>query len=140
MEAPPGEGLPLGRMVGVVLALVVAGSLVLALAVELLGEQPEDLTVEADAELGPPPRVVVQATERVRMTVEVDGVTDFDGWLCPREARGCDSHGSYAAPGGLEVAVTLNDLTRAKVRYDGRLVEPLGNLTAQRRLVFLEEG
>lgn len=141
MEQPPNEGLPLGRLVGVVLALVVSGALVLAVAVKLLGEGPEDHTATSEEALeGPPSRVVVQANDRVRMTVEVDGVTAFDGWLCPRPGDRCDGHGAYAVDGGHEVAVTLDDLTRAKIRYDGRVVEPLGNLTARRRLVFLEEG
>ncbi len=141
MEGPPSEGLPLGRLVGVVLALVVTGALVFAVAVRLLGEGPEDLTLASDEPVDAlPPRVVVQASDRVRMTVEIDGATTFDGWLCPREGKGCEGRGALAIDGGLGVAVTLDDLTRAKVRYDGRLVEPLGNHTARRRLVFREEG
>ncbi len=139
METPE-PGLPLGRLIGAVAASVVACALVLALAVELLGDEPQDLTTVTPGEEGPPPRVTVRTSEQVRMTVEVDGERIFHGWLCARAAPRCEQVGLYEAPGGARVAVTLGDLTRVTVRYDGRLVEPLGNLSAGRRLVFLEDG
>ncbi|RME25408.1 MAG: helix-turn-helix domain-containing protein [Deltaproteobacteria bacterium] len=76
-------------------------------------------------------RVHLQAHERVRVQVALDGEPAFDGWLGPG-----DAHDFLGAD---EIAIDVSDLTRLSISYDGQRVEPLGNLSHPRRLVFVRD-
>jgi len=82
----------------------------------------------------------VGVNDRVKVKVEVDGEPWFDGHLCPREGPRCDRAGPLKVPRAAEIAVALSDLTHARLIYNGRRVEPLGNLDAGRRLVFVDDA
>ena len=89
----------------------------------------EDAAVAEDGPSG----VTVRATAPVRVRIERDGVEEVTGVLC-RDLE-CSVSVEHAA----EIAVELADLTRAGVIYNGSRVEPLGNLSAPRRLVFIDD-
>ncbi len=120
-------------------AIVVIAVLALQVASRLL--EPEELAgpeLEAEAEPATPDGGVrIRANEPVRVHVQVDGETTFRGTLCNGQPEpGC----SFDVPPAGEIAVELSDLTRAQVSYNGRRIEPLGNLSAPRRLVFVDDA
>ena len=124
-------------------ALRVAGGAVALLAIVVLGlnvldhlmDPSQVIDPEApEASLDEPSTLVVTATERVDVRIEADGEEIFDGVIC----SDCDSD-RVEASANKELAVELSDLTRARVIYNGRRVEPLGNLSAPRRLVFIDD-
>ncbi len=79
----------------------------------------------------PQMRVHLRAHERVHVRVELDGEPALSEWLEPG-----DEHDFLGAD---EIAVDVSDLTRLAIAYDGQRVEPLGNLSHPRRLVFLRD-
>jgi len=94
----------------------------------------------AKAAAAEPVGLRVGVNDRVKVKVEVDGETWFDGYLCPKEGARCDRAGPLKVPPALEIAVALSDLSHARLIYNGRRVEPLGNLDAGRRLVFVDDA
>ncbi len=78
--------------------------------------------------------LVVSATERLHVRLEADGEQLFEGVIC----SDCETD-RVEASADHQLAVELSDLTRARVIYNGRRVEPLGNLSAPRRLVFVDD-
>lgn len=76
--------------------------------------------------------VEVRAIEPTRVTVRADGETKFSGLLEPGPAR--------SFQGYRRLEVDASDLTRITLRHNGVRVEPLGNLSSGRRLVFLQES
>ncbi len=120
-------------------AIVLIALLALKVASRLL--EPDELA-EPGAELvvepaSPDAGVRIRAHEPVRVHVQVDGETSFRGTLC----NGQGDHGcGFDVPAAKEIAVELSDLTRAQVSYNGRRIEPLGNLSAPRRLVFVDDA
>lgn len=76
-------------------------------------------------------KVDLRAIEPTRVTVIADGVTLFSGTLEPGATRTFE--------GRERLSVDTSDLTRLTVRHDGARIEPLGNLTYGRRLVFIQE-
>ena len=124
-------------------ALRVAGGAVALLAIVVLGLNVLDHLMEPAQVVDPeslegvvsePSTLVVSATERVDVRIEADGEELFDGVIC----SDCDTD-RVEATANNELAVELSDLTRARVIYNGRRVEPLGNLSAPRRLVFIDD-
>lgn len=127
---------------GVAVVLVV-----LVLLVQIVRTVEDDTApAAADAtEVEPPPApeldvvdegptgLTVRATAPVRVRIEADGVELISGVLC-RDLE-CSVSVDHAA----EIAVELADLTRAGVIYNGSRVQPLGNLSAARRLVFIDD-
>jgi hypothetical protein len=130
----PGHGprFPLGR-------IVAGGGLLIALCVLVLelGGLVLDDEIEAPRESETAPaapdqaKLRLRALENVRARVEIDGKIVFDGVL----AGGTDR----SWPAGEVTAVELDDLTRATVYYGGQRVEPVGSLTAARRLEFVDD-
>ena len=78
------------------------------------------------------PRVVVRGHESQYVEVTVDGELFFADRL--------DGGVNLEPPAGREVVVELADLTRAVVIYNNERVQPLGKLTAGRRLVFINDS
>ncbi len=76
-------------------------------------------------------RLVVRAIEPSRMRAVADGEVIHDGVLLPRK--------SVAVEARRELSVELPDLTRVKIRYNDQALRPLGNLSAGRRLVFIDD-
>jgi len=91
-------------------------------------EAPEDASVTEGKPLS------IRATAPVRVLVEVDGLETYSGVLC----RDLECRLDVAA--AREIAVELADLSRASVIYNGSRVAPLGNLSAPRRLVFVDDA
>lgn len=93
-------------------------------------EEPDD----EDLAAAPTPgmRVHLRAHDRVKVAVDLDGTVAFDGWIEAGERH--DFHGAE------RIAVEVSDLTRLTMAYNGDKVEPLGNLSHPRRLVFVADG
>jgi hypothetical protein len=119
---------------GVALAVVVL--LGLRVASELLDRPAADEVatqagpVAADAE----PAVhslSIRAIEPSKLRAVVDGEVVHDGVLVARRTLQLDAK--------RELVVEIPDLTRVKMRYNGQALRPLGNLSAGRRLVFIDD-
>ena len=161
--------LPAARLAGLGLAAAVILFLALRVGAELLGlgtgdgelegiagapsaeedpaaapPEPEATPVRVAPAAEPEPRAPVGlklgVNDRVRVVIEVDGKPWFRGYLCPREGDRCDRGSPLEVPPATEIAVELSDLSRARLVYKGRRVEPLGNLVAGRRLVFVDDA
>lgn len=76
----------------------------------------------------------IRATAPVKVRVEIDGVETVRGTLCRELECRLDIEPAR------EIAVELADLSRASVIYNGSRVAPLGNLSAARRLVFVDDA
>ncbi len=137
---------PVGRWVessvlrivgGGVLTLVLGLLLVRTVGLALGTDDSQSWEVEAGSEtvgseqVSGNAQVKVRGLERQTVHIEVDGKEFFSGRLGAGE--------SLETEPGHEVAVDLPDLTRAVVIYNGSRVEPLGKLTAGRRLVFVDD-
>jgi hypothetical protein len=136
VSAEPGREVPLARVIGGGVLLLVLGVLVLQFIGMFLGDDLESWEVKAP-EAGAVQRagtavVKVRGIERQRVRIEVDGEPFFSGLLRAGE--------SQETPPAHEISVELPDLTRSVVIYNGARVEPLGKLTTGRRLVFIDDG
>jgi hypothetical protein len=82
---------------------------------------------------GAPPAhsLLVRAIEPSRMVAIADGEVVHDGVIVARR--------SVTIEAQRELSVELPDLTRVKMRYNGQALRPLGNLSAGRRLVFIDD-
>ncbi len=136
MSSEPGRELPLARVLGGGVLLLVLGVLVLRFVGTLLGDDLESWEVKAPvagaAQRAGTAVVKVRGVERQRVHIEVDGAPFFSGLLRAGESK--------ETPPAHEISVELPDLTRSVVIYNGARVEPLGKLTAGRRLVFIDDG
>ena len=101
---------------------------------------PAEAAPAAELEPREPVGLRISVNDRVRVRVEVDGTPWFRGSLCLREGARCDRGSPLEVPPAAEIAVELSDLSRARLVYKGRRVEPLGNLVAGRRLVFVDDA
>lgn len=81
----------------------------------------------------------ISAVEPVKVRVEIDGVERYDAVLCASLDTTCEER-VLKFPLAAEMAVEVADLTRLRVSYNGARVEPLGNLSASRRLVFIDDA
>ena len=81
---------------------------------------------------GPPHIVRIKAIEDVRMAVTTDGTLAYDKTL-----RG-GSTLDFKAVSRMELEIA--DLTRVRLRYNDKRIEPLGSLSRGRRLVFMHEA
>ncbi|MEE2751100.1 MAG: hypothetical protein VX519_06700 [Myxococcota bacterium] len=140
MTSPEGTrvALPALRVLGGgILILVLCLLLVRTVGLALGTDDAQSWEVEASSETllsedGPgDAQIKVRGVERQTIHIEVDGEEFFSGRLGAGETVETDP--------GTEVAVDLPDLTRAVVIYNGSRVEPLGKLTAGRRLVFVDD-
>ena len=125
------QGVPLTRLViaGFVLTLAIT----LALQVNHRLNAP---TIVPTANgpmiaLGPPHKVKVYAIEDVKVEVTIDGQTSYSDTL--RGTNGME----FQATNRLELDIA--DLTRVRLQYNGKRIEPLGSLSHGRRLVFIHE-
>ncbi len=123
----------LARALGLGVAVAVLVLLGLRVASVLLERPPDGEPGEAVAV---EPELVahelnVRAIEPSRIVVEVDGEPRHDGVLPARQ--------SLRFTAERELALFVPDLTRVKIRYNGEVLRPLGNLSAGRRLVFIDD-
>lgn len=81
---------------------------------------------------GPPHIVRIKAIEDVHMAVTTDGTLAYDKTL-----RG-GSTLDFKAVSRMELEIA--DLTRVRLRYNDKRIEPLGSLSRGRRLVFMHEA
>ena len=122
---------------GGVLILVLVLLLVRTIGLALGTDDAQSWEVEAgtesivDGEAPGNAQIKIRGLERQTVHIEVDGEEFFSGRLAAGEV--------IETVPGAEVAVDLPDLTRAVVIYNGSRVEPLGKLTAGRRLVFVDD-
>lgn len=136
----------MARALGMGIAVAVVVLLGLKVASELWdGRQPapddgataaQDVPVEPGADAAPaveaPTHALnIRAIEPSRLVAIADGVVVHDGILVARRALQIEAQ--------RELSVELPDLTRVKIRYNGQALRPLGNLSAGRRLVFLDD-
>jgi hypothetical protein len=134
LSTDPGhrERVPLTRLVLVgfsLVAIAILGARLVSMAIEKPGGKERKAAVAGNtADL----QVSVRANDDSHLVVHVDGALVFDGDVKARQVV------RYA--GGDEVAVEIPDLTRVVVTFNGSRVEPLGNLSAGRRLVFIDDG
>ncbi len=112
---------------GSVLALAVVMGLWLAAG--LL--EPEQQVEQAASAKAAVHKVSIRAIEPTSLRVEADGKELHDAVLHPRRPLSFEAH---------EVlALDIPDLTRVRIRYNGAILRPVGNLSAGRRLVFIDD-
>jgi len=124
------QGVPMTRLVmaGFVLTL----ALTLALQVNQRLNAPENVTESGEViPLGPPHNVRVYAVEDVEMEVTIDGKVAYSDTL--KGTKGVQ----FEAANRLEL--DISDLTRVRLHYNDKRIEPLGSLSRGRRLVFIHE-
>jgi hypothetical protein len=127
---------------GVVLMLLIVGlSLKIASTLFVGTEDPDEVPELDPAQVGDvvEETVKVRALEPVRLKVEVDTEVAFSGTLCTGAPPGCATDTLRFGPAE-EISVELADLKAARVTFQGRLVEPLGNVSQPRRLVFVDDA
>jgi hypothetical protein len=104
------------------------------LGLKVTGALFEDEEAKFEALIGadqPDQHVRVRAIEATRLRLEADGAVIFDGVLHAGtivEAAGHD-----------RVVIDSSDLSRIRVSYNGESVDPLGNQSVGRRLVFIDD-
>lgn len=130
------------RVVGAGVAMVTITLLLMQIAHRIVDAptEPDQTPAVVDAPGSPedPQGLKVLANEPVRAHIELDGKVAFDGILCAGSSGECEP-ASVEFPAAEVTLVELADLTRARVIYNGTRVEPLGNLTSARRLVFIDD-
>lgn len=73
----------------------------------------------------------IRAIEPSRLRAVADGEVVHDGVLVARRSLQLEAQ--------RELVLEIPDLTRVKMRYNGQALRPLGNLSAGRRLVFVDD-
>jgi len=132
----------LARALGLGVAVAVVVLLGLKVTSEILDSQASDPSEQAAADgadaADPAEQAVpavhsvsVRAIEPSRMRAVVDGEVVHDGIVLGRRSIQLEAQH--------ELSVELPDLTRVKIRYNGQALRPLGNLSAGRRLVFIDD-
>ncbi|MFT5682758.1 MAG: cytoskeletal protein RodZ [Myxococcota bacterium] len=137
---------PMGRLVmsGFVLTMVVV--LLLRVLFEVTGSLP-DANIPATAEAAfpaeevppenlspdvmPTSRLRIRAIEPTRITTRVDSQDSYRGTLPAGEI--------IDLMGREQIEVYATDLTTIRITYNGERIEPLGNLSKPRRLVFIQD-
>lgn len=142
MSLPPRAALGL-RVVGAGVAMVTITLLLMEIAHRIVDQPAEPPTAEVapvvEAPTAEPTGLRVLANEPVRARVELDDRVVYEGVLCAGSNGECEPS-SLDFPAAQKTVVELADLTRARVIYNGTRVEPLGNLTSARRLVFIDDS
>ena len=124
------QGVPLTRLVLAGFVLTIA--ITLALQVHQRLNAPPTITAAGEMiPLGPPHKVKVYAVEDVDMEVTIDGKVAYNDRL--RGTKGIE----FEATNRLEL--DISDLTRVRLHYNDKRIEPLGSLSRGRRLVFIHE-
>ncbi len=130
---PPADEVPLIRLViaGFVITLLVV--LTLQLGERLLTPQtPSTQTVNmATAVDVPQQKMRIHAGEDVTLHITTDGEVAFSGVLAGTETREFQAN--------QELAMDISDLRWVTIHYNGERIEPLGNLSKQRRIVFIHD-
>ncbi len=114
-----------------VTALLVVGLRVGASAIAWI-ERPASPEVAALTEQAANQVVAIRAVDATTITVRVDDAEAEKVPLAPNETR--------VLHGRERVEVDAQDLTRVVLTYNGERVEPLGNISRGRRLVFASGG
>jgi len=124
------EEVPLFRLVIAGFMLTLAVVLILQVSDRIASPEvgADGVTVAA----GPPHKVRIYAVDDVRVKVVTDGADAFSGTINGTQTL------EFEATDKLEIEI--GDLTRALVHYNGERIEPLGNLSRGRRLVFIHES
>ena len=140
------EEVPLGRLVmsGFVLTMMVM--LLLRVLFEVTGEppkpaalsiaeapvvSPEQPPAELSPDTMPTSRLRIRAIEPTRITTRVDNKDSYHGTLPAGEIIDLE--------GRDRIEVFTTDLTTIRITYNGERIEPLGNLSKPRRLVFIQD-
>jgi len=134
-EAP--RGLPVARLIlgGFLATLVLVLGARIGSAV--LDRSPGADPAGAEQAATPPKsdlpvqKVELRAIEPTKVTVIADGQTLYSGVMDPGVTQTYEGHE--------RLTVDASDLTKLTVRHDGSRIEPLGNLSFGRRLVFIQE-
>ena len=119
------------------LALGVAVAVVVLLGLKVLStlwdrEPREQPVANAPVDVPEPVHSIsVRAIEPSRVRLVADGAVVHDGVIVAGR--------SIQADGLRELSLDVPDLTRVKIRYNGQALRPLGNLSAGRRLVFIDD-
>jgi len=131
---PPRSEVPLIRLVvtGFVITLVIVLSL--QLGERLITPSPVAVASNAGgtASIGPLQKVRIHAGEDVSIQVTSDGEVAFTGTLPATETKEFESN--------RRIAVDIGDLRWVTIHYNGERIEPLGNLSKKRRIVFIHDG
>ena len=125
------EDVPLFRLVIAGFMLTLAIVLMLQVGDRIASPEPGVDGATAIA-AGPPHKVRIYAVDDVRVKVVTDGNDAFSGTI-----NGTQTMKFEAAN---ELEVEIGDLTRALVHYNGERIEPLGNLSRGRKLVFVHDS
>jgi transcriptional regulator with XRE-family HTH domain len=139
------DEVPLGRLVmsGFVLTMVVV--LMLRVLFELSDSLPEVSVPMAEAafpveeippdnlspDAMPTSRLRIRAIEPTQITTRVDDEDSYSGTLPAGEIIDLE--------GREQIEVFATDLTTILITYNGERIEPLGNLSKPRRLVFVQD-
>ena len=123
------QGLWRAMALGALAAVLVAVSV---RAASLLLERSQATAPEAAVATEPAVHhLSVRAVEPTRLWVEADGAVVQDGVLPARTSLEFEARE--------RLVVQIPDLTRVRMRYNERALTPLGNLSAGRRLVFIDD-
>lgn len=125
------ERVPFLRLLGVGVSLVLIAILGVRVASFALEPRVEPPAPTEQATGTPALDLSIRAIEALNVKVEVDGAPAFTGELKPRQLA------RYL--GRERIGVYVPDLTRVTLNLNGSRVEPLGNLTAGRWLVFIAD-
>lgn len=132
------DEMPLARLVVAGFLLTMAIVLSLRVASEFTDTSPQASAPEEVAEPSleaqvalPTSRLRLRAIEDTRVSTRVDGFDSFDGVLPAKEILDLDSR--------QKIEVWVSDLTTIRITYNGERIEPLGNLSHGRRLVFIQD-
>ena len=79
----------------------------------------------------PTSRLRIRAIEPTRITTRVDHKDSYSGRLPAGEIIDLE--------GAQRIEVFAADLTTIRITYNGERIEPLGNLSKPRRLVFVQD-
>lgn len=131
------EEIPLQRLVvaGFLLTMaVVLGLRVIAAYIDYTTPAevaPDEMAAAIEPSTLPTAHLRVRAIEPTRLRTRVDGIDSFQGVL--------DANNLIDLEGREEIEVWAADLTSIIITYNGDRIEPLGNLSRGRRLVFIQE-
>ncbi len=140
------DEVPMGRLVMSGFVLTMVGVLLLRLLFEMAGEPPggvapttADVAVsiteappeELSPDAMPTSRLRIRAIEPSRISTRVDSQDSYRGTLPAGEIIDLE--------GREMIEVFASDLTTIRITYNGERIEPLGNLSKPRRLVFVQD-
>jgi transcriptional regulator with XRE-family HTH domain len=125
------QGVPLTRLVIAGFVLTLAMTLALQVNHRLNAPTIVPTAHGPIVAMGPPHKVNVYAIEDVKVEVTIDGHTSYNDTL--RGTKGME----FQATNRLEL--DISDLTRVRLQYNNKRIEPLGSLSRGRRLVFIHE-